>query len=160
MSTQDEQISNICDGIRAIQRNIARLSVTPDRSKTHQIMEQFCPGEGVLAKLRPPPGLRRTQRTLQRSGTDSESSDEGGYQVNTESESDDAKSPKPPVSLNQDLLDDPSSKGTLGEESALAYLRSIKNIIVSPPLLVWTSSNFLMLMAFYNRRQIDSKLNQ
>jgi hypothetical protein len=140
MSTQDEQIGNICDGIRAIQSEIARLPVTPDRSSTRQIMDLLCPGEGLLAELGSPPSVQRILRKLQRSGEEDD-----------EASSDDEGDFEPDGSLDEDLLDDPSAKGRLGEENALGYLRSLEDIIVSPSLLVGRRS-FPDANGFFNHR--------
>jgi hypothetical protein len=151
MSTQDEQISDICDGIKAIRSDIAELPVAPDRASTRQIMDQLCPGEGLLAKLRPPPGIQR----LQRSSKNRQSS--GGE--DDEDSSDDDLDVEADSVLDEDELDNPSAKGRLGEEKALEYLRILEDIIVSPSLLVGrrpsSDANGLS-----NHRQKDRRFNQ
>jgi hypothetical protein len=158
MSTQDEQFSNICDEIRLIQRRIAELSVTPDRSSAHQIKELICPGEGLLAKLRPPPVSRSNQRTRRRPAKNREDSGEeedDDDEVGSDSDSDTSTD----GSLDEEVLDDPSSKGKLGEEKALEYLRSLENIIVSP-LLPVGGRPISDANGFPNHRQKNSRFRQ
>ena len=133
MSTQDEQISNICDEIRALQHHVARLPVTLDHSSMDQMKELFVPGDGLLAKLRPPPALGGTKRTRKvRESLSGEDEDED----NSDDESDTYTGGNLGEVLDEDRLDDPNSKGRLGEENAIKYLRGLDNIIVSLSLLV------------------------
>ncbi|KAL8878047.1 MAG: hypothetical protein Q9198_004062 [Flavoplaca austrocitrina] len=126
MSAQtDEQISNICDELRALQSNIAALPRTPDRSATHAINKLFCRGEGVLAKLQQPAGFQG-KRTKQRSNEDGHSSSEAG-----DCSDDQDFDLDPQAKPDQDVLDDPSNKGRLGVNNALEFLKGLETEIAT-----------------------------
>jgi len=168
MSTPDEQILDICGQIKALQRRVAELPVEPNRSNTRQIVDLFVPGEGLLAKLRPSPALGLKKRTLGRSRKDRERTGEEGDDSRSDDDSDsdtddsldeDLLNAGTHGGLDEDALDDPSSKGRLGEDNALEYLRSLSNTIVSPSFRVGSrpSSDANDLL---NHRQKDSKYSQ
>ena len=118
--------------------------------------ELFVSGDGLLAKMRPPPALGRTKRTRKVRESLSGEDDDGD---SVDDESDTNTDGNLDGVLDEDRLEDPNSKGRLGEENALEYLKSLENIIVSLSLLVG-GRPFSDANGFSNHRQKDSKPNQ
>lgn len=135
----DQQLSIICDRIRALQSEVANLPCKPDRSATTAISELFCSGEGVLARLQQPDDIRNkgTKQRLKEDGdSSSEDVSEDDSLLNAQIQDLD-----PQATPDQAALDDPSGKGRLGVNKALEYLKGLETEIVSPFIMGWMSSS-------------------